>query len=183
MTVVTGVMFVTQHICDIKDAEGDRLRGRKSAPVVLGDECVRWSVSIPVVLCSVFCPWFFGLGMVSYGITLGMGGVVAIRTVVCRELKDDKMTWKLWALWTCGLFALPLVRNPEVLMRAGVEMMGLLWEVKCVLCAGDECAVALNLAAVSGIALVVEGRRVFAQAVAGAENGTVPEIVIEGIVG
>ncbi|KAJ4296869.1 hypothetical protein N0V90_006917 [Kalmusia sp. IMI 367209] len=27
--VVTGVMFVTQHICDIKDAEGDRLRGEE----------------------------------------------------------------------------------------------------------------------------------------------------------
>ncbi|KAF1972186.1 hypothetical protein BU23DRAFT_590281 [Bimuria novae-zelandiae CBS 107.79] len=81
VAVVTGVMFVTQHICDIKDAEGDRLRGRMSAPIVLGDKRVQWSVALPILLSSAVCPWFFDLGEWSYFCTLGMGGVVAERTL------------------------------------------------------------------------------------------------------
>jgi 4-hydroxybenzoate polyprenyltransferase len=37
ITIVALVMFTTQHICDIKDAAGDRLRGQRSAPIMLGD--------------------------------------------------------------------------------------------------------------------------------------------------
>ncbi|KAF3039516.1 hypothetical protein E8E12_005114 [Didymella heteroderae] len=49
IAVITGVMFTTQHICDIKDAPGDALRGRRSAPIVLGDAGCRWSVAVPIM--------------------------------------------------------------------------------------------------------------------------------------
>ncbi|KAF2201737.1 hypothetical protein GQ43DRAFT_448595 [Delitschia confertaspora ATCC 74209] len=117
IAVVTGVMLVTQHICDLKDVEGDRVRGRKSIPVVLGDEMARWSVAGPIVVCSVLCPGFFGLGLLSYLSTAMIGGVVAFRTLRYRDLKSDKTTWKLWAFWTCWLFALPLAKNSNCLDR------------------------------------------------------------------
>lgn len=170
------IMFATQHVCDIKDAEGDRLRGRKTAAVELGQEGVRWSVAVGFIICSVVCPWFFELGIASYAAVLGMGGLLAVRVVCWRGLREDKVTWKLWALWTCFLFTLPLVASPGVVARSLMDM-------KTFWCAGDECSVALNLAAASGVALVVEGRRLFTQAVVGAQNGTVPEIVIEGVIG
>ncbi|KAF2265763.1 hypothetical protein CC78DRAFT_552773 [Lojkania enalia] len=118
VVLVTLVMFVTQHICDIKDVEGDRLRGRKSAPIMLGDKLVRWSVAVPIILCSVACPMFFGVGVLGYALTLPMGMLVAGRTMAFRDLRADKLTWKLWALWTCGLFVLPLVKQPAVLEQA-----------------------------------------------------------------
>lgn len=172
--VVALVMLCTQHICDIKDAEGDRVRGRRSAPVVLGDELVRWSVAVPIVLSSLFCPAFFGLSLTSFVVTVSSGSFVAFRSLAYRNLKSDKVTWKLWALWTCGLFVLPLVKNPAVLF----EMWG---DLKGCFCFDGECLGALNLAAVSGVALVVEGRRVFTQVAAKAENRTVPEIRVEGV--
>jgi 4-hydroxybenzoate polyprenyltransferase len=122
--LVTLVMFTTQHICDIKDAEGDRVRGRRSAPIVLGDEVVRWSVAIPIMVSSVGCPLFFGLGVASYIFTLAMGGLVAYRTLACRDVKSDKLTWKLWALWTCSLFALPLVKNPFASVGLARQLYG-----------------------------------------------------------
>lgn len=86
------------------------------------------------------------------------------------------MTWKLWVLWTCTLFALPLVKNPEVLIQT--------WNAtKAVICVDGECAVMLNLGAVSGVAFVVEGRRVVARLWKGdAKLVSIPEIVVDGVV-
>lgn len=177
VALVTLVMFTTQHICDIKDAEGDRTRGRRSAPIVLGDDAVRWSVAVPVLLSSVACPAFFGLGLISYGLTMGTGSIVAGRTLMMRDLRSDKLTWKLWALWTCGLFALPLTANSAAILKTYEALRG-------IVCFGGECEGALNLAAVSGVAVVVQGRRFYK--LGGWENSTVnetvPRIVVEGVV-
>lgn len=178
--VVTGVMFATQHICDIKDAVGDALRGRQSAPIVLGDVVVRWSVAVPILLSSVSCAWYFASDLPAYVVTVGMGALVSFRTLVYRDLKSDKKTWKLWALWTVGLFALPLVRNPAVFGRAWVYLRSALWEVKCVLCEAERCEM-LDLAAVSGVSMVVEGRRMYAHGLGVTGNGSVPNTV-EGVV-
>ncbi|KAF2630967.1 hypothetical protein BU25DRAFT_295933, partial [Macroventuria anomochaeta] len=109
LVIITSVMFTTQHICDIKDAPGDKLRGRRSAPIVLGDGACRWSVSVPIMVCSALCPAFFGLDLVSFVSTCSFGALVAGRTLFLRSLAADKLTWKLWALWTCSLFVLPLI--------------------------------------------------------------------------
>jgi 4-hydroxybenzoate polyprenyltransferase len=176
IAMVTLVMFVTQHVCDIKDAEGDRARGRKSAPVVFGDNMVRWSVAVPILLCSIACPSFLGLGVSSYLWISAMGAVVAGRTLMLRDLKSDKVTWKLWALWTVGLFMLPLVANPTVLSSNWNTFIGLA-------CPSGDCSESLNLAAVSGIALAVEGRRLYEQAeISGTQgNASVPKSVAEGV--
>lgn len=164
--VITFVMFVTQHICDIKDMEGDKARGRHSIPIVLGDEKARWSVAVPIVVCSVLCPLFFRLSALSYISTLSVGLVVASRTLLYRDLKSDKLTWKLWAFWTVWLFALPLVKDPGC-------FIALYETARNVVCPGEDCAGSLNLVAVSGVALVVEGRRLYGQCVV---NGTVPQV-------
>lgn len=161
--IITVMMFVTQHICDIKDAEGDKLRGRKSAPIVLGDEHVRWSVAIPILLCSLLCPWFFDTDVVSYSATFGMGALVAYRTLMYRDLKSDKVTWKLWALWTCGIFALPLVDNPAVFARVWLEARTSLCEMKDLLCSGDDCYLTLDLNAVLCVTTVVGSEALPAQ--------------------
>ncbi|KAF1994428.1 hypothetical protein P154DRAFT_581806 [Amniculicola lignicola CBS 123094] len=178
--VVFAIMLFTQHICDIKDAPGDKLRGRQSAPVVLGDDMVRCSVAIPVMLCSVLCPAFFStLGPVSYVLTLSLGSVVALRTLLYRSLDADKLTWKLWALWTTVIFALPLAANAQVF---DTQVFVNVWtSLQSSLCGGD-CASSLNIAAVSSVALIVEGRRILGGVEVGdAGNQSIPMIVIEGV--
>lgn len=152
--MIALVMLGTQHICDIKDAEGDRTRGRRSAPIVLGDGMCRWSVAVPIMGFSVLCPAFFGLGALSYAGTVGSGGVVAGRTLFMRELKADKMTWKLWALWTCSLFVLPVAAR----MGDAVFNGSVVWEVLLhYTCPGHDCVKKLNVLAVGGVALAVKG--------------------------
>lgn len=70
-------------------------------------------------------------------------------------------------------FALPLIKNPDVFFRTWSDF-------KMIFCLGGECSGPLNLMAASGVALVVKGRRVFAQF--GGEmnaNGTIPEIKVD----
>jgi hypothetical protein len=176
--VVGLVMLTTQHICDIKDAAGDRLRGRRSAPIVLGDAGCRWSVAVPILACSLACPAFFGLGALSYVFTLSFGLVVAGRTLFLRSLAADRVTWKLWAAWTCSLFVLPLVASRGVAMDAGM-----LWEVVAhYACPGHDCAEKLNVLAVSGIAMAVKGSNVLGRMDVGrAESNmtAVPSISVE----
>lgn len=155
LAAVTLVMLATQHICDIKDAPGDALRGRRSAPIVLGDALCRWSVAVPIMLCSIACPAFFALGPVSYTFTIAFGAVVAGRTLFLRDLAADKTTWKLWALWTCSLFVLPLVARVG---DAAIVDARVVWEVLVnYACAGQDCAEKLNVLAAAGVALAVKG--------------------------
>ncbi|ORY16760.1 UbiA prenyltransferase family-domain-containing protein [Clohesyomyces aquaticus] len=177
LVIITLVMFITQHICDIKDQEGDRSRGRRSAPIVLGDELVRWSVAVPILVSSIISPMFFGLRLWS-GMTLStliIGSTVAARTMVYRDLKSDKLTWKLWAFWTCWLFALPLAKDPRVVAEIWYHLSGMV-------CPNGDCYTGLNVAAVSGVALVIEGRRLYGHFGAWlVGNVTVPKIVVEGV--
>ncbi|KAJ4397930.1 hypothetical protein N0V91_010566 [Didymella pomorum] len=176
--VIGLVMLTTQHICDIKDAAGDRLRGRRSAPIVLGDAACRWSVALPILVCSALCPAFFGLGALSYVFTFSLGTLVASRTLFLRELAADRATWKLWAAWTCSLFVLPLIASQGVVVHARM-----LWEaVAHYACPGHDCADKLNVLAVSGVAMVVKGSSMLGRMdLGGAERNmtVVPSIKVE----
>lgn len=179
IVLVALVMLGTQHICDIKDAPGDRVRGRRSAPIVMGDALCRWSVAVPIMGCSVVCPAFFGLGLVAYGVTTGFGVLVAGRTLFLRDLKADTLTWKLWALWTCCLFVLPVAARFDVM---GVDG-SMLWEALMhYACPGHDCAEKLNVLAVSGVALAVKGNNMVGRLSvgdAGRNMTAVPRINVE----
>ncbi|XXH01972.1 hypothetical protein Hte_008335 [Hypoxylon texense] len=46
-TIISGVIFTTMHVQDLKDQEGDCARGRRLAPLVLGDLTARWTIAVP----------------------------------------------------------------------------------------------------------------------------------------
>lgn len=179
LAVVTLIMLATQHICDIKDAPGDALRGRRSAPIVLGDALCRWSVALPIMLCSIACPAFFALGPLSYTFTVAFGAVVAGRTLFLRDLAADKATWKLWAVWTCSLFVLPLVARVG---DAAVVDARVVWEVLVnYACAGQDCAEKLNVLAAAVVAMAVKGSTGNRFAWMGAGKRSMAEVVVPSI--
>jgi 4-hydroxybenzoate polyprenyltransferase len=179
LAVVTLIMLATQHICDIKDAPGDALRGRRSAPIVLGDALCRWSVALPIMLCSIACPAFFALGPLSYTFTVAFGAVVAGRTLFLRDLAADKATWKLWAVWTCSLFVLPLVARVG---DAAVVDARVVWEVLVnYACAGQDCAEKLNVLAAAVVAMAVKGSTANRFAWMGAGKRSMAEVVVPSI--
>lgn len=118
--VVSFVILTTMHIQDLKDQDGDRAKGRSTAPLVLGDYHSRWTIAIPVLLWSLFCAYYWQMGAAGLA-PVSLGIFVAWRCVSLREKQADRRTWELWALWTAALYSAPFLyylRSPEIIVEA-----------------------------------------------------------------
>jgi 4-hydroxybenzoate polyprenyltransferase len=113
VVLISGVIFTTIHVQDMKDQTGDQSRGRRSAPLVLGDYAARWTVAVPVILWSTACP-FLDLGPLGYIIACGVGSIIVGRLFGLRSVQADHRTWQLWTAWTAFLYLLPLIKSPGV---------------------------------------------------------------------
>lgn len=110
--VISGVIFSTMHVQDMKDQAGDLAKGRRSVPIVFGDRFARWTIAVPVAFWSLFCPLYWGVGIIGWLLSVGVGFVVAIRELMCRSRDADRLTWVIWAGWLSALYLLPLTANP-----------------------------------------------------------------------
>lgn len=53
------IVFTTLQVQDLCDQEGDRDRGRRTIPVIFGDNVARWTVAIPIAFWSYVAPSFW----------------------------------------------------------------------------------------------------------------------------
>jgi 4-hydroxybenzoate polyprenyltransferase len=109
--VVSGVIFSTMHVQDMQDQDGDRAKGRHSAPLILGDYVARWTVAVPVVLWSFICPFMWDIGILGWVSPIAVGSVIAVRELWLREPVADHNTWVLWACWLSCLYLLPFLKE------------------------------------------------------------------------
>lgn len=109
------MITTTIHAQDLYDQEGDAARGRKTAPLELGDAVARWSISVAVAFWSLTMPAYTGMLIsdhwLAYPVPLLLGAVTIIRMFTLRGVQDDRKTSKAWAVWSICLYALPLVRG------------------------------------------------------------------------
>ncbi|MCJ1246928.1 hypothetical protein MMC30_004139 [Trapelia coarctata] len=110
---ISGVIFSTMQVQDLKDQAGDHARGRRTAPLVLGERVARWTVAGPVVGWSVLCPLYLGVRWAVFALPVSLGVVIAVRVTKLKEVRDDKVTWFFWAGWLSCLYSLPLMRYCE----------------------------------------------------------------------
>lgn len=115
--LISCVIFTTMHVQDLKDQAGDKATGRRSAPLVLGDTVVRWTIAVPIGLWSVICPLFLKVGSLGYLITCVLGFLIVMRIFNWRSIDADRKTWKFWAAWTAVLYMLPVIKNPIAFSR------------------------------------------------------------------
>ena len=108
---IAAVLFTTIHVQDLYDQQGDKLRGRSTAPLVLGDTVARYTIAIAVALWSVYAPAFWHLQWKAWVLPLAVGGLLVLRVLLIRDEKGDRCTFKVWALWIIVLYALPVIRN------------------------------------------------------------------------
>lgn len=104
------VIFSTMHVQDMKDQIGDAARGRKTAPLVLGNVAARWSLAVPIMLWGPVCTLYCQANALAMVIVVGFGVSVAWRCVMLRGRKHDRSTWQLWCVWTVVLGLMPLYR-------------------------------------------------------------------------
>lgn len=113
---------------------------------------MRWTTAGPVLFWSAACPAFFGLGVAGYVAPVVLGGVVAGRLMVMRNLASDKTTWKLWALWLVVLYSLPVAEGCGAWLWGLKEILGgfSLW---------SDMSEPLSLVGVSSMVMFVESKR------------------------
>lgn len=119
LVIIGAVMFSTISVQDLKDQKGDKLRGRKSLPLVLGDLFTRWTVVLFVLLWSMLCPFFFHAAWWTYIGTVAVGVWVAATVIQSEDAAKDKLAFKRWSVWVMTLYSLPFTKNLYVLYTHG----------------------------------------------------------------
>ncbi|KAI9745625.1 MAG: hypothetical protein M1818_001159 [Claussenomyces sp. TS43310] len=105
------LFFTTVHIQDLPDQDGDAKRQRRTFPLVFGDAPARWTLAAVMTVWSLATPWFWSLGWKSYLAPLGLGLFVVLRTLMFRDEKQDRLTFKIWNGWVIAVYLLPLVKS------------------------------------------------------------------------
>ncbi|KAI0206837.1 UbiA prenyltransferase family-domain-containing protein [Astrocystis sublimbata] len=108
LCIIAGVVFTTVQTQDMADQIGDRLRGRSSLPLVVGDAQARWLTALPMVAWSFICPryWRINDGL---EIFMGLFGVaISCGLLIYRSIEADKQTFRLWNVRMAGLYVLPV---------------------------------------------------------------------------
>lgn len=114
LALLAFVIATTVHTQDFPDREGDKARGRRTMPLVLGDIEARWTVVVPALLWSAILPLLWGSGVLGYTLTCMPGLALALRIILFRTQKADEQTWKLWTAWITSLYALPLTSRIQI---------------------------------------------------------------------
>ena len=109
LLLIGVIVFSTVQMQDFADQSGDRIRGRLSLPLVVGDGKARWSVAILVPVWSVLAPIFWQLGGKSLAMPVLLGTTISVRVLRNRTEANDKLTFKIWNLWILTLYSLPIV--------------------------------------------------------------------------
>ncbi|KAI0434088.1 UbiA prenyltransferase family [Xylaria sp. FL1042] len=103
-SILSSVIFTTMQSQDMKDQRGDRSRGRRTAPIVLGDYVARGTIAVPIAVWSIICPWFWHVGFEGYMLIVPFGTYIIWGLYTDRTFKGDRRSWKLWTLWTALLY-------------------------------------------------------------------------------
>jgi 4-hydroxybenzoate polyprenyltransferase len=106
------VALSTMHTQDLKDQIGDKLRGRITVPLFLGDEPARAIVALLLPFWSCICGFYWGVG--HYWISFPFSLFLARRVWTRRTPKDDSKSWKFWCLWHMTLFFMPLLGGATI---------------------------------------------------------------------
>lgn len=104
IAMMSGIVLTTMQVQDLKDQVGDRTRGRKTVPLILGDSVSRWSITGFVLFWSIVCTFFWGLPWWAYLLPVCTGLWVAFH--VMRK-QNDARAWKLWCVWQVVVYTLP----------------------------------------------------------------------------
>lgn len=111
LAVIAAVVATTVHSQDMYDQVGDAAAGRRTAPLVIGDKPVRWSIAIAVTTWSFVCPLFWKTSPLGYMISGALGIWVVQRSLRKMSVSDDRSTFRIYNAWLMSIYSLPLLAH------------------------------------------------------------------------
>ncbi|KAI9698908.1 MAG: hypothetical protein M1820_007329 [Bogoriella megaspora] len=106
--IIAGIILSTVHLQDMYDQAGDRLRGRSTVPLTLGDKPTRYLTTVAMLFWGLICPMFWTSDLQERAVVLTVAITVAYRTLLYTTTDSDRLTFKLWNVWMALIFLLPL---------------------------------------------------------------------------
>ena len=122
--IISAVILSTMHVQEMKDQVGDLARGRRTLPIIFGDNFARWTIVVPVAFWSLFCPLYWDMSLFGWVLPIGMGFVTAVHLLRFRDPKADWTSWILWANWLSCLYMLSFLKNPAAIYGLGTGLKG-----------------------------------------------------------
>jgi len=107
--MVSVVILTTMQVQDLKDQGGDIARGRWTMPLVFGEQVSRCLIAFWVTFWSIGCSYFWHLPWWGYCVPLSLRSAIVANVLRNRTFKDDQLTWRMWAIWMCTLYTLPVI--------------------------------------------------------------------------
>lgn len=111
MVLLAAVVATTIQFQDLYDQAGDRLRGRQTMPLLVGDTRTRVTIGLAVVVWSFVCPTFWRLDARGFVLQVSLAVIIVGRLYYYRTVKADKVSFRLWNVWIVALYALPFIKK------------------------------------------------------------------------
>lgn len=113
LLVLAGAMSTTIHAQDFRDIEGDRVSGRRTVPLFIGDKIARAFLAVGITGWTALSCWLWDLGSVEHPwpscIPACVTGFIVIYSFYRNKTREgDRRSWKLYPLWLVGLFLIPV---------------------------------------------------------------------------
>ncbi|PLN82240.1 hypothetical protein BDW42DRAFT_193077 [Aspergillus taichungensis] len=108
LLLLAAVVSSTVHLQDLYDQEGDRLRARRTLPLVIGDPAARWAAALPMLIWGIVCPAFWRVGPSLTIVCVGLAWIVAARVLLVRSVSGDRVTFRCWNCWVVLVYLLPV---------------------------------------------------------------------------
>lgn len=110
MSVIALVITCTIHVQDLRDVDGDMTAGKRTIPIVVGENNARWAIASGVSFWTALAWWFWDAraeGLLVAGLGLG----VVWNTLNVRTKDGDRMSYRLWAPWLLSLASFPFLKS------------------------------------------------------------------------
>ncbi|KAL5047509.1 UbiA prenyltransferase family-domain-containing protein [Aspergillus fruticulosus] len=120
--VLGGVVVTTMQVQDLKDQAGDRTRGRKTWPLVVGDTASRWWLAACLLFWSLACSLFWGLPLWGFRTCIPLAMGICVACCVLRR-RADGLAWRLWCIWQVVLYSLPIMAQRHASYHASYYHM------------------------------------------------------------
>ncbi len=116
--MVAAIIFSTVHTQDMYDQAGDRVKGRRTVPLVFGDAQARWTIALAMAFWGCICPCYWRGGTLLWVSSTLLATLTAGRSLMLRTISSDRLTFKFWNAWMTLVFIMPLASHWQGLKMA-----------------------------------------------------------------
>ncbi|RAH39838.1 UbiA family prenyltransferase [Aspergillus brunneoviolaceus CBS 621.78] len=104
LLVLAGAITTTVHAQDFRDIDGDRATGRRTVPLLIGDENARSALAVGIIAWTALSCWFWDVGSAERSWLSCLPACVAGTIVVwgfywSTTREGDRRSWQIYPLW------------------------------------------------------------------------------------